>query len=107
MGAESLAGQSGIHLDKARELLRLHKITYRNFWRWADANVTQVQMGEPLDTVFGWRIDYPPNCHADINDRAILNWPMQSNGAEMMRLAVYMAVHRRGVFARLPSQRLL
>jgi hypothetical protein len=29
MGAESLAGQSGIHLDKARELLRLHKITYR------------------------------------------------------------------------------
>ena len=92
MGPESIAAQSGIHVDRARELLRLHRETYRVFWRWAEANVDRVLLGLPLETVFGWRIHYPPGCNAVINDRSILNWPMQSHGAEMMRLGVSMAV---------------
>ena len=92
MGPESIAAQSGIHVDRARELLRLHRETYRVFWRWAEANVDRALLGLPLETVFGRRIQYPPGCNAEINDRSILNWPMQSHGAEMMRLGVSMAV---------------
>jgi DNA polymerase-1 len=92
MGPESIAAQSVIHVDRARELLRLHRETYRKFWSWAEANVDRALLGLPLESVFGWRIHYPPGCNAAINDRSILNWPMQSHGAEMMRLAVSMAI---------------
>ena len=92
MGPESIASQSGIHVHRARELLRLHRDTYRVFWRWAEENVDRVLLGMPLETVFGWRIHFPPGCQADINGRSILNWPMQSHGAEMMRLGLSMAV---------------
>jgi hypothetical protein len=92
MSAVGIASRSGIQVDRARTLLRLHKATYRVFWTWAEANVNHVLLGEPLETVFGWRIHFPPNCGAIINDRSILNWPMQAHGAEMMRLAVAQAV---------------
>jgi putative transposase len=36
-----------------------------------------------LDTVFGWRIQY----HDEVNGRSQANYPMQANGAEMLRLA--------------------
>jgi DNA polymerase-1 len=92
MGAEAIAAQSGIHVVNARRLLRLHRETYRRFWAWADDNVNNILLGSPLETVFGWRIHYPPNCGAMAKSTSILNWPMQSHGAEMMRLAVSMAI---------------
>jgi DNA polymerase-1 len=92
MGPESISAQSGIHIDRARELLRLHRDTYRVFWHWAEANVERVLLGFPLETVFGWRIHFPPGCNAEVNARSILNWPMQSHGAEMMRLGLSMAI---------------
>lgn len=92
MSAEGIAQQSGLHIEEARKLLLLHRQTYRQFWAWAEANVNRVLLGLPLETTFGWRIQYPPGCGADINSRSILNWPMQANGAEMMRLGVSMAV---------------
>jgi DNA polymerase I len=46
----------------------------------------------PIHTTFGWQIQYPPDCGKEINPRSILNWPMQANGAEMLRLAVSMAI---------------
>jgi DNA polymerase I len=33
--------------------------------------------------VFGWRVNVPP----DANSRSLRNFPMQANGAEMLRLA--------------------
>lgn len=92
MGAEAIAAQSGIHVVDARRLLRLHRQTYRRFWAWADDNVNRVLLGSPLETAFGWRIHYPPTCGVMAKSTSILNWPMQSHGAEMMRLAVAMAV---------------
>jgi hypothetical protein len=47
MGPESIAAQSGIHIDSARELLRLHRDTYRVFWRWAEENVDRALLGLP------------------------------------------------------------
>jgi hypothetical protein len=92
MRPESIAQRAGIHLEEARELLRLHRETYHVFWDWAEAHVNRVLLGLPIQTTFGWRLHYPPNCGREINPRSILNWPMQANGAEMMRLAVSMAI---------------
>ena len=88
MMPESIALKAGIHVDRARELLRLHQATYRQFWRWAEANVDKALLGIPLETVFGWRIHYPRGCGVSVKERSMLNWPMQSHGAEMLRMAL-------------------
>ena len=43
-----------------------------------------------LETVFGWRVHVGP----DANPRSLRNFPMQANGAEMMRLACCLATER-------------
>ena len=92
MMPQSMSAQSGIHIERARQLLHLHKATYRPFWAWGEANVDHALMGLPLLTVFGWKIHFPHRYGLELNPRSLLNWPMQSHGAEMMRLAVSMAV---------------
>ena len=91
MGADALAlriDQTPIH---ARELLRLHRETYTVFWRWSDAAVDQAMLTGSLHTVFGWRVQVPPNA----NPRSLRNFPMQANGAEMLRLACCIGTERR------------
>ena len=85
MSAETMALKAEIHVTEARELLLRHKCTYRQFWRWAEQNVNAALMGATLYTRFGWPIRLGFGVEA--NGRSLLNWPMQSNGAEMMRLA--------------------
>ena len=43
-----------------------------------------------LHTVFGWHVHIGP----ESNPRSLLNFPMQANGAEMMRLAACLATER-------------
>ena len=43
-----------------------------------------------LPTIFGWRVQVPPIA----NDRSLRNFPMQANGAEMLRLACCLATER-------------
>jgi len=88
MMPESIALKAGIHVDRARELLRLHRATYRQFWRWVEGIVDKALLGFPLETVFGWRIQYPAGSEIVVKERSMLNWPMQSHGAEMLRLAL-------------------
>ena len=92
MSAEGLALQSGLHIVTARKLLRLHREAYPVFWAWADDNVHRAFLGMTLRTTFGWQIRFPWGSEVEINPRSILNWPMQANGAEMMRLGLTMAV---------------
>lgn len=83
MGEESLAIRIGQPVERARQLLRLHRSTYRVFWKWSDSAVDQAVLGERLWAPFGWQI----HVRGDINDRSLRNFPMQATGAEMMRLA--------------------
>ena len=85
MGAETMAIAAGIHVVDARALLQSHKQTYRKFWEWAETNQMRAMMGDPLITPLGWRIEI--RRALDVNARSLLNWPMQSTGADMMRLA--------------------
>ena len=84
MGAESLAARINQPVVRARELLRLHRETYREFWAWSDAAVDRAMLRNQLHTVFGWTI----NVGTNPNPRFLRNFPMQANGAEMLRMAI-------------------
>ena len=90
MGEEGLAGRIGQPPIQARELLRLHRETYRLFWRWSDAAVDQAMITSRLHTVFGWCVQVG----ATSNPRSLQNFPMQANGAEMLRLACCIATEK-------------
>jgi hypothetical protein len=87
MEAPSLALRIAQPPIVARDLLRAHCETYRHFWRWSDAAIDRAMLHGSLATVFGWRIHAGEN----VNPRSIRNFPMQANGAEMMRLAACLA----------------
>jgi DNA polymerase I len=87
MGEDGLAARIGQSFFHARELLRLHHETYRTFWRWSDSAVTFAMLTGGLHTAFGWRVRTPP----DPNTRSLRNFPMQANGAEMLRIACCLA----------------
>jgi DNA polymerase I len=90
MGADALAQRIGQPPICARELLCLHRETYRVFWRWSDAAVDYAMLTGSLHTVFGWCVRVPP----DVNPLSLRNFPMQANGAEMLRLACCLATER-------------
>ena len=90
MGEESLALRLGKSPAHARELLRLHRATYPTFWRWSEAAVSYAMLHGKLWTVFGWEQRVGPG----VNPRSLGNFPMQANGAEMLRLACCLATER-------------
>lgn len=90
MGAESLAARVGLPVISARELLRLHRETYKTFWEWSDGALDHAMLQGKLWTVFGWTIHLDENP----NPRSISNFPMQANGAEMLRLACCLMTER-------------
>ena len=87
MGAKSLAVRIGISTAEALELLDLHRRTYPRFWAWSQSAVDHAMLSNRLHTVFGWQIQIS----GDVNPRSLMNFPMQANGAEMLRLACCLA----------------
>jgi DNA polymerase I len=83
MGSASLALSAGVAEVEARELLEQHRRTYRRFWEWLQDRVDGAMLRGHIDTVFGWRMHVGP----DQNPRSLMNFPMQANGAEILRLA--------------------
>jgi DNA polymerase I-like protein with 3'-5' exonuclease and polymerase domains len=90
MGPDALALRINQPPIRARELLRLHRETYRVFWSWSDQMLDYAMLKGHLYTVYGWRVHVPPNA----NDRSLRNFLMQANGAEMLRLACCLATER-------------
>jgi hypothetical protein len=90
MGPLSLAARIGGPPIVARHLLQAHRETYRAFWRWSDAAVDHALIHGSIHTVFGWRL----RIAASPNPRSLRNFPMQGNGAEMLRLACCLATER-------------
>ena len=83
MGEASLAIRINQPVARARQLLELHKRTYKKFWNWSDSAVDEAVLGGRLWTVFGWWIC----AKGEINDRSLRNFPVQATGADMLRVA--------------------
>ena len=90
MEAQSLASRIGQPPIIARDLLRAHRQTYPRFWQWSDAAVDQAMLHGTIHTVFGW----PVRVGEQPNPRSLRNFPMQANGAEMLRVACCLATER-------------
>jgi hypothetical protein len=83
MGVPSLARGLDRHQLIASEIIERHKRRYAPFWQWRAEMVQAAMLDRRIESVFGWplHITYSPN------QRTLYNFPMQSGGAEMLRLA--------------------
>jgi len=83
MGVPSLARGLDRHPLIASEIIERHKRRYPRFWQWRTEMVRTAMLERRIESVFGWPlyISHSPN------QRTLYNFPMQSGGAEMLRLA--------------------
>lgn len=90
LSAEGLARKLDVPLCRGRQLLQMHQETFRTFWTWSDRIEMGAMLSCRLRTAFGWT----QHVGADANPRSLRNFPMQANGAEMLRLACCLATER-------------
>jgi DNA polymerase-1 len=80
----------GVSEARAQALLRSHRETFPQYWRWSAAVQDAGIANHELNTVFGWRMQV----HRGAKPGTLANYPMQGNGAEILRLACCLAVDR-------------
>jgi DNA polymerase-1 len=85
MGVPSLARGLDRHPLIASEIIERHKRTYPRFWEWRAGMVQGAMLSRRIESAFGWRLRLSTNP----NQRTLYNFPMQSGGAEMLRLAAW------------------
>ncbi|MGE4480863.1 DNA polymerase [Acidocella sp.] len=86
MTEHGLARKLGISLGEARQLLLAHRRAYSAFWRWSDGMVDSAMLTGRLRATFGWTL----HVQAKTKPRTLRNFPMQADGAEMLRIACIM-----------------
>jgi hypothetical protein len=90
-----LANKLGIPAIAARRLLQAHRLAYRVYWEWRAGAVTRAMVFNELSTVYGWKVHPAPppdEPNEPPNERSLANFPMQGNGAEMLRLACILGI---------------
>jgi hypothetical protein len=70
-------------LANARNLLRMHRERFREFWRWNTGAVNFAMLNGYLVTTLGWVVQVDQHTR----HRSLANFLMQADGAEMLRLA--------------------
>jgi DNA polymerase-1 len=89
-GADTVARTLSVAAAQARAWLRAHREVYAGYWRWSDALLDAAMLTGRARSVFGWTLHVGPG----VTERTLRNFPMQANGAEMLRLACYLATER-------------
>jgi DNA polymerase I len=83
MGVPSLARGLDRHPLIASGIIEQHKRTYPQFWAWRENEATNAMLARVIRSEFGW----PLRITTSPNKRTLYNFPMQSGGADMLRLA--------------------
>jgi hypothetical protein len=83
MGVPSLARGLDRHPLIASGIIERHKRRYQRFWQYRADRVQTATLERRMESVFGW----PLHITHSPNQRTLYNFPMQSGGAEMLRLA--------------------
>jgi DNA polymerase I len=85
MGVPSLARGLNRHPLIASGIIEKHRQEYPRYWQWRENVVEVAMLDRKIESVYGWplRISTSPNI------RTLYNFPMQSGGAEMLRLAAW------------------
>jgi hypothetical protein len=92
MSSFGLATRAGISESDAEDLMARHRQLYPRFWAWVERNADAALLGYPLSTRLGWTLQYAFNSYADASARTAMNFPVQANAAEIMRLAAIRGV---------------
>jgi len=82
MGVKSLAARLDGVEARAQQLLNLHRRTYPDYWAFAKRAVDHAFRFGYLETALGWRLGVSERT----TDRSAANWPVQSTGAEILRM---------------------
>jgi hypothetical protein len=90
LSAEGLARKLNVPPCHGWQLLRMHQQVFRVFWDWSDRIEAEAMLTGRLRTVFGWTV----HAGREVNPRSFRNFPMQGNGAEMLRLACCLLTER-------------
>lgn len=90
MGRQALACRTGLSVIDAGHVLHKLAITYPTFWAWVEHVIDVGILSGRLSTVFGWPVHVTDNARPT----ALRNFPMQANGAEMVRLACCLATEQ-------------
>jgi hypothetical protein len=85
MGVASLARGLNRHPLIASHLIEIYQRLYPRFWQWRDELVEYTMLKREIKSEFGW----PMYLTVSPNKRTIFNFPCQSGGAEMLRLAAW------------------
>jgi DNA polymerase I len=83
MGVPTLAHGLQRHPVIAGDFIERHKRRYPRFWWWREEQAQVAMLERRTESVFGW----PLRISTSPNKRTLYNFPMQSGGAEMLRLA--------------------
>jgi DNA polymerase family A len=83
MGVPALARGLQRHPVIASDFIERHKRRYPRFWWWRESQAMVAMLERRTESVFGW----PLRISTSPNKRTLYNFPMQSGGAEMLRLA--------------------
>jgi hypothetical protein len=108
--AFTIAKECAMSDDEAKRLLRAHRRLFPRFWTWIKYVVNEALANRKITTKFGWTRQLLGRKAREefLNEsgkvrsieNSLQNFPMQSHGAEMLRLAiVYMSEMKLGVCA--------
>jgi hypothetical protein len=85
MGVSSLSSGLNRHPLIGSTIIEKHKRRHATFWAWREAQVQAAMLERRIESVYGW----PLHISTSPNKRTLFNFPMQANGAEMLRLAAW------------------
>jgi DNA polymerase family A len=88
MGVPALAKGLNRHPYVASGIIERHRRTYPRFWQWREDTVMAAMLARRMESSFGW----PLQITTSPNKRTLYNFPMQADGAEMLRLAAWRLV---------------
>ncbi len=82
-GYRSFAERVGITEAESKNLMSSHKANYPEYWEWITNFTDNGIMNKFVKTRFHWYMNTMGSSY-----RSIQNWPMQSTGADILRLAI-------------------
>jgi DNA polymerase family A len=89
-GARSLAQRLGTSLLEAERIQRAVAQTFPVFTQWAQHIIDVGELRGELSTLFGWRLQVA----GDTRPTSMRNFPVQGNGAEILRIAAILTTER-------------
>jgi DNA polymerase-1 len=80
----TLSTRMGVSDIEAHEMLLHHRGLFSQYWHWSEDWLHHSLDSGTMRTVFGWECS---TGITEFNERSIRNWPVQSNCADLFRLA--------------------